>query len=98
MAADTSERAFFVDEYKIHVEKLAHIYKIAVGLFGALAVEGCTLAKGTKLNFTTIYTSSVINPEQIEVTNSAPPEALRMFVGEDLGCLRRDTLEREIRG
>ena len=36
------------DEFKIHFEKLPQIYKIAVGQFGALAVEGCKLAQGTK--------------------------------------------------
>ena len=57
MAADPSrghERAslffFFDNVFKIHFEKLAHIYKIAVGQFEALIVEGCTLTKGTKLD------------------------------------------------
>ena len=49
VAEGTSEPAFFDDEFKIHFETLAQLYKIAVGLFGASAVGGCTLAKDTKL-------------------------------------------------
>ena len=61
----TNERNHFDNVFRIHFEKLTQIYKIAVGHFGALAVEGCMLAKGTKLDLTTICTSSVIDPEQI---------------------------------
>ena len=40
----------FRQEFKNYFEKFGQIYKTAVGQFGALAVEGCTLAKGTKLD------------------------------------------------
>ena len=51
---------------------------IAVGPFGALVVEGGTLAQGTQLDFTTIYTPSLIDLEQImKVTNSALASGIR---------------------
>ena len=72
LAKGTSERALFGNEFKIHFETLGKIYKMAVAQFGALAVEGCTPAKGTKLDLTTIYTSSVIDSAQVmKVTNGA---------------------------
>ena len=43
-----SSEPFFDNGFNIHFEKFAQIYKTAVGQFGALTVEGCTLAKGTK--------------------------------------------------
>ena len=76
LAESTSWRALFDNDFKFHVEK--EILQIAVGQFRALAVEGCTLAKGTKLNATTIYTSSVVDPEQImKVTSSAPAKIFK---------------------
>ena len=82
----TDPRALFDHEFKIHVGKLAQICKIAVGQFGALAVAGCAVAKGTKLDLTTIYPSSVIGPEQImKVTNSAPGKLFKGLVGADSG-------------
>ena len=73
LAEGTRERALFDDEFKLHLEKPSQICEKAVGQFGALAVEGCKLAQGTKLDLTTIYASSVIDPEQItKVTTSAP--------------------------
>ena len=63
---------FSDDEFKINFEKLAQICKIAVGQFRAFAVEGSTLAKTTELDLTIIWTSSVVDPEQImAVTNTA---------------------------
>ena len=105
LAEGTSKRVLFDYKCKIDFEKLAKIYKIAVGQFGALAVEGCTLAKGTKLGLTTIYTFNVIDAEQImRVTNSAPA---KLFKGSwvqipdaftVLDLVHNDALEKKIRG
>ena len=54
LAEGTSGLAFVDSEVKIHFEKHAQIDKIAVGQFGAWAVEGCAPTKGTKLDLTTI--------------------------------------------
>ena len=71
LAEGTSERALFDNEFKIHFEKLAQICKMAIGQFGAMALDGCTLAQGTKLDLT--YTFSVVDP----VTNSTPAKLFK---------------------
>ena len=103
LAEGTSERVLFDDESKIHLEKFAKIYKIVVGHCRALAVEDCTLAKGTILDSTTIYTSSIIDPEQImKVTNSAPAMLFNGWWVQVPGCLQssglvhNDAFERQV--
>ena len=85
----TSKRTLFDNEFKIHFEKLAQIYKIAVGQFGALAVEGCTVAEGhEKQHNDHVHVQRFRPRADYEGPEQRTRESLHGFVGADSGCLQ----------